>query len=72
MIPRALLEELATVAQRDADAIRDDYAWPPRTLTDAELREAQRLETLSRRIWYRATATPGTSLYDLRRGEGAS
>ena len=51
-----ILMQLAVVAQRDADAIYDSYAWPPRApLTEAEIFEARRLEALSRRLSYRAT-----------------
>ena len=52
-----LLEEVACVAQRDADAIRDSYRWPPRPpLTNEERREVDRLDALSRRLFYRARA----------------
>jgi len=50
-----LWEELACIAQRDADAIYDSYAWPPRSaLTADERREAERLTVLSKRFWYRS------------------
>lgn len=43
-----LLAELAWVAMRDAEAIADDYAWPPRPpMTDDEIKEYQRLRCLS-------------------------
>lgn len=48
-----LWEELACVAQWDADAIFDSYAWPPRPpLTDDERAEADRLTCISRACWY--------------------
>ncbi len=50
-----LMRELADVAQRDADAILDSYAWPPRPpLSDDEMREYNRLRSVSRTIWHRS------------------
>lgn len=50
-----LWEELASVAQRDAEAIWDSYAWPPRPpLSPEERLEADRLMTISRACWYRS------------------
>ena len=50
-----LLEEAGSVAMRDADAIYDQYRWPPRPeLTTQERGEAERLTVLARRMWVRA------------------
>lgn len=52
-----MLEEVAQVCNRDADAIYDSYRWPPRpkegpgSLTAEERREGERLTVLSRRMW---------------------
>lgn len=53
----ALLEELAAVAQTDADNVGGDpYAWPPRpALSPADVAEYQRLRVLSRQLDYHAT-----------------
>lgn len=52
----ALLEELAVVAWTDAENVGGaPYAWPPRPpLSPEDLREADRLRALSRRLDYRA------------------
>lgn len=43
------------VALHDSDAIWDSYAWPPRPpLTPEEVREANRLTTVSRACFYRS------------------
>ena len=53
-----LLAQLSWVALRDAEAIEDHYAWPPRApLSDEEQREARRLRSVSARLSYRARAT---------------
>jgi hypothetical protein len=50
-----LLAQLACVAQKDCDALRDDYAWPPRPpMTDEERRESERLRIVASRLFYRA------------------
>ena len=54
-----LLREIAIICQRDADAISDHYAWPPKILTEEERREALRLDILSRRLYYRALTEEG-------------
>ena len=56
---RALGLELAAVVMREADAIQDAYAWPPKVLTADEIRERDRLHALSRRIAYRANTLQG-------------
>lgn len=50
----ALLHELAWLFRREADAIQDQYAWPPKVLTDDERRERDRLDACSRGLAYRA------------------
>lgn len=56
---RQLLIDAGQVAMRDADAMYDQYAWPPKPhLTGDDLREAQRLEALAKRLWYRAHCLP--------------
>lgn len=53
----ALLEEVAAVAQVDAENVGGDpYAWPPRgPLSDEERAEYERLRVLSRRLDYHAS-----------------
>lgn len=52
-----ILEEVAQVCNRDADAIYDSYRWPPRpktgpgSLSDDDRREGERLTVLGRRMW---------------------
>lgn len=49
-----LLYELANLFRTEADAIVQQYAWPPRPrLTDAELREVKRLDATAASIRYR-------------------
>lgn len=50
----ALLHDLAAVAFRDADAIADQHAWPPKTLDSEERRERDRLDAVGRTLRYEA------------------
>lgn len=60
-----VLEEVAQVCNRDADAIYDSYRWPPRpkegpgSLTTEERREGERLTVLSRRMMAHAMERRG-------------
>lgn len=52
-----LLAQLAWVAVRDADAISDSYAWPPRPpLSEEEVAEIERLHDVADRLFARARA----------------
>ena len=56
-----LLAQAAVVAQRDAEAIADPYAWPPRApLSRDEQREVDRLRALSNRLSYDAACVGQT------------
>ncbi len=46
-----LMAEASYVASRDADAITQQYAWPPREpMTDEEIAEVGYLDSLGRRL----------------------
>lgn len=50
-----MLAQLSWVAQRDADAIAQDYAWPPRPpMTEDEHKEYQRLHCLAMTLYRKA------------------
>ena len=61
-----LLAQLACVAQKDCDALRNDYAWPPRPpMTNEEREESERLRVLASRLFLRAASKGwGTAGYD--------
>jgi hypothetical protein len=52
-VTAALLFELAFLFRKEAEGIADAYAWPPRTLTDDELREVNRLSVTASSLRYR-------------------
>lgn len=57
-----LLAQLAHVAYRDAEAIADSYAWPPRPpLTDDELAEIRRLMAIADELSEHARAAGQTN-----------
>jgi len=68
-----LLAQLAWVADRDADAIADSYAWPPRApLTPAELEEVERLKGIANELFVKAEALGQSTGTDAVFGTGAT
>jgi hypothetical protein len=50
-----LLAQLGVLFQRESDAIRRDYAWPPHVMTTEEREESERLRITASRFFYGAS-----------------
>lgn len=55
-----LYHDLAEVAARDADALENRYAWPPKVLTDEERAEVERLRDVGDALYERAVELEGS------------
>ena len=65
-----LLAQLGVLFQRESDAIRRDYAWPPHSMTPEERAESERLRVTASRFFQQAAALGwGSAGYDEIFGE---